>query len=95
MCPSAFLTQKVLSYNLLIHLKVSYLQSTERKMKKSILLSFAIIVFTGMLSLLNATPPPLDPVVLPIDGGLSVLIAICSGYGIRKIYKYNKVEENI
>jgi len=64
-------------------------------MKKSTLLILAIIVLSGTFSLIMATPPPTDPLILPIDGGLSLLIAICSGYGIRKIYKNNQIEKNI
>ena len=31
-----------------------------------------------------------DPEAVPIDGGLSLLIAAGVGYGIKKAYHYNK-----
>lgn len=59
-------------------------------MKKSILLTLITIVLAGTATLLMATPPPPDPTVLPIDGGLSLLAAACIGFGAKKISEIKK-----
>ncbi|MFN4852809.1 MAG: PID-CTERM protein-sorting domain-containing protein [Bacteroidota bacterium] len=49
-----------------------------------------------LLLLLSATealagpPPPPPPTPVPIDGGLSLVIAGCVGYGAKKIYDKKK-----
>jgi hypothetical protein len=37
-----------------------------------------------------ATPNPPGPQIVPIDGGLSLLIAACAGVGAKKIYDVRK-----
>lgn len=62
-----------------------------------------VITFFILLGLLMLAPcvvenvlaqaPPSDPEPIPIDGGLSVLIAAGVAYGAKRLYKKNKVEE--
>jgi hypothetical protein len=43
-----------------------------------------------------ATPVPPGPTIVPVDGGLSLLVAACAGVGAKKLYDYrkNKKEQN-
>ncbi|MFN4854927.1 MAG: PID-CTERM protein-sorting domain-containing protein [Bacteroidota bacterium] len=41
-----------------------------------------------------AAPPPPPPTPIPIDGGLSLLVAGCVGYGAKKIYDKKKKDQN-
>ncbi len=41
----------------------------------------------------SAQPPPPDAEPIPIDGGLSFLIAAGAAYGARKVYRQQKEEE--
>lgn len=59
-------------------------------MKNNILLTAGIFLFTGITSVLMATPVPPGPVIIPVDGGLSLLVAACAGVGAKKIYDYRK-----
>ena len=44
-------------------------------------------VFLGINGLF-ATPVPPGPTIIPVDGGLSLLIAACVGIGAKKLYDY-------
>ncbi|MGN6532310.1 MAG: PID-CTERM protein-sorting domain-containing protein [Ginsengibacter sp.] len=59
-------------------------------------LIFLIILFIGLPQLLHAQPgggcDPLDP-KCPIDGGLTALLVLGAGYGIKKVRDARKVEE--
>jgi hypothetical protein len=46
-----------------------------------------VSLFTGIDALL-ATPVPPGPVIIPVDGGISLLIAACVGIGAKKLYDY-------
>lgn len=62
-------------------------------MKKSVLISIILLVVMIVPSLLIAqTPPPDDPsdVLVPLDGGLSLLVAAAVGYGSKKMYDSRK-----
>jgi hypothetical protein len=51
------------------------------------------ILFLILLSaaeVLAGPPPPPPPTPVPIDGGLSLVIAGCVGYGAKKIYDKKK-----
>jgi hypothetical protein len=37
-----------------------------------------------------ATPEPPGPEIIPIDSGLSLLVAACAGFGAKKIYDARK-----
>jgi hypothetical protein len=62
-----------------------------------------MIIFCFLPSLVNAQidpgcDPQVDPACVPIDGGLSLLIAAGVGYGIKKVRdsrKQQQAEENI
>ncbi len=57
---------------------------------------FLMILFVGLPQLLHAQPgggcDPLDP-KCPIDGGLTALLILGAGYGIKKVRDARKVEE--
>jgi len=40
-----------------------------------------------------AQPPPPDPTAIPIDGGLSALIAASMAYGAKKLHNKRKQSE--
>lgn len=42
------------------------------------------------MSVLLATPVPPGPEIIPVDGGLSLLVAACAGVGAKKLYDYRK-----
>jgi hypothetical protein len=56
-------------------------------MNKKVLFSLGTMVL-GFVGAIMAQPPP--PQQIPIDGGLSLLIAGCVGYGAKKIYDIKK-----
>jgi hypothetical protein len=60
----------------------------------AVLLVLICVAYTGFAQSL-APPPPPPPVAVPIDGGLSLVIVGCVGYGAKKLNdrrKANKVE---
>jgi hypothetical protein len=62
-------------------------------MKKPVLISIILLVVMIMPSLLMAqTSPPDDvnDVLVPLDGGLSLLVAAAVGYGSKKMYDKRK-----
>jgi len=59
-------------------------------MLKNLTLSLGVILASGVLNVLYATPLPPAPTVIPIDGGVSLLVAACAGYGAKKIYDARK-----
>jgi hypothetical protein len=62
-------------------------------MKKSVLISIILLVVMIIPSLLMAqTPPPDDPndVLVPLDGGLTILLGAAAAYGSHKIKEYRK-----
>jgi ABC-type antimicrobial peptide transport system permease subunit len=66
-------------------------------MSKRIILTAGILFSIGLCNLILAQGPPLPPGPgsVPIDGGISLLIAACAGFGAKKIYnnKADKKEE--
>ena len=64
-------------------------------MKKQLLtLIFMMILLISPLfmELASAQPPPPPPQDIPLDGGLTLLIASGIAYGVRKLYKGQKAE---
>ena len=59
-------------------------------MNKNILLTAGVLFATALSSVLMATPNPPGPSIIPIDSGLSLLVAACAGYGAKKIYDARK-----
>ena len=59
-------------------------------MKKNLTLTASLFIFGGMVTALMATPLPPGPTVIPIDGGISLLLAGCVGVGAKMIYDYRK-----
>lgn len=59
-------------------------------MKTRILSALALTFVLGFIvSPVFAAPPPN---AVPIDGGLSLVIAVCAGYGAKKIYDAKKAK---
>ena len=59
-------------------------------MKNNILLTGSLVLLGSFVSVLLATPVPPGPQIIPVDGGLSLLIAACAGVGAKKLYDYRK-----
>jgi hypothetical protein len=59
-------------------------------MSKNIILTFGAVLVSALFSQLLATPLPPDPNLIPIDGGVSLLVAACVSYGVKKIYDSRK-----
>jgi len=59
-------------------------------MNKNTFLTLGVILISALSSNLLATPLPPDPSLIPIDGGVSLLVAVCVGYGVKKIYDSRK-----
>ncbi len=59
-------------------------------MKKNLLSAFALTgIFSLVATVAMAAPPP-PPTALPVDGGLTLVLAVCAGYGAKKIYDSRK-----
>ena len=62
-------------------------------MFKRLILTAGILISIGLCNLILAQPPvPPSPNSVPIDGGVSLLIAACAGVGAKKIYN-NKADK--
>jgi len=59
-------------------------------MKNNILLTGSLVLLGSFVSVLLATPVPPGPQIIPVDGGLSLLIAACAGVGAKKLYDIRK-----
>lgn len=59
-------------------------------MNKNLLLTTGLFLASAITSVIMATPVPPGPTVVPIDGGVSLLVAACAGYGAKKIYDARK-----
>jgi hypothetical protein len=62
-------------------------------MKKLVLTSIILLLVLIIPSLLMAGPGSLDPddTYVPLDGGLSLLVAAAVGYGSKKMYDKRKI----
>lgn len=61
---------------------------------KALFLTLGIIFMSALASMIIAqVPPPPQPDIVPIDGGLSLIIAMGAGYGARSIYKNRNTKE--
>lgn len=61
-------------------------------MFQRLLFTTLLIVAAGFtnLALAQFVPNPPNPNAIPIDGGLSLLLAVCVGYGAKKIHDTRK-----
>lgn len=59
-------------------------------MLKNLALTVGVFIASGAINILMATPTPPGPSIIPIDGGVSLLVAACAGYGAKKIYDARK-----
>ena len=58
---------------------------------KILMIVFIIMVLPAFIGTLSAQPPPPpDPVGVPIDGGLSLLLAAGVAYGSKKFFSKKK-----
>ena len=56
-------------------------------MSKSFLLTAGFLLTYAVCNLIIAQiPNPPGPAIVPLDGGLSLLVAACAGFGAKKIY---------
>lgn len=65
-------------------------------MKKLLTLAFFVALVCVVPSVFAQSappPPPPPPTPVPIDGGLSLVIAGCVGYGAKKMYDKRKKNE--
>ena len=76
-----------------------YLSPIElRKMMKKVITLMSLALALGFSQELKAQPPDPgggqgDPPTIPIDGGLSLLLAAGVAYGGKKVYEMNKKED--
>jgi len=61
-------------------------------MKKAVLISIILLVVIIVPSFLMAQGGPADPndVLVPLDGGLTILLGAAAAYGSHKIKEYRK-----
>lgn len=49
-----------------------------------------LFILLPVAEVLAGPPPPPPPTPVPIDGGLSLVVAGCLGYGAKKMYDKKK-----
>jgi hypothetical protein len=72
-------------------------------MKKAILILLFLLAFTGSYQLISSPPPPppsgkppcWPPPCIPIDGGITFLIAAGAAYGAKKLYDSRKKSDPV
>ena len=62
-------------------------------MSKNIFLTAGILFLSAIGNFILATPPPPDPLITSIDGGVALLVVACASYGAKKIYDVWKEKE--
>jgi hypothetical protein len=68
-------------------------QGAESSLMKNILLTVGLILGSAIINLIIAQPPPPTPFVLPIDQGLSLILAMGAGYGAKHLYDSYKLRK--
>lgn len=65
-------------------------------MKKSLHISLTIVALIVMsqVTMAQPPPPPANPAAVPIDGGLSLLLAAGAGLGAKKAWDARKAAKN-
>jgi len=61
-----------------------------KKIAGTLLIVLGLSISPFFMKSAIAQPPPPKPKDIPIDGGLSLLVAAGVAYGVRKIYKSQK-----
>jgi hypothetical protein len=56
-------------------------------------LAIAALVVMSQVAMAQPPPPPSNPAAVPIDGGLSLLLAAGAGLGIKKAYDARKAAQ--
>jgi hypothetical protein len=60
---------------------------------KFIVGTILLILVSSLLNVIIAqVPPPPAPDIVPIDGGISLLLAMGAGYGAKSIYNSRKLK---
>ncbi len=62
---------------------------------KKVLLIGTLVLGLGLTRVWSQPPPPIDPGDVPVDGGLSFLIAGGVGYGIYRLKKAKKDNQDV
>ena len=62
---------------------------------KRIVFIVTLVLGLGLTKVWSQPPPPDDPNDVPVDGGLSFLIAGGVGYGIYRLKKAKSGDQNI
>ncbi len=60
---------------------------------KHILLLIILSIAPFFIEPVSAQPPPPDPVDIPIDGGLFILLAAGMAYGAKKLHENKENDE--
>jgi len=66
-----------------------------KKFTQQIIIVLLFLTTPLFIDVASAQPPPPDPEPIPLDGGLSILIAAGIAYGARKVYKNQQDEEKL
>ena len=61
---------------------------------KNIFLTFGLLLGSAWINLIIAQPPPPTPFIIPIDQGLSLILAMGAGYGAKHLYDNYKVKKS-
>ncbi len=72
---------------------MSFNQNLMKKFTRKIIIVLLFLTTPLFVHLASAQPPPPDAEPIPLDGGLSLLVAAGLAYGARKVYKAQKEEE--
>jgi len=60
---------------------------------KNLFLTIAVLLGSSVMNSIMAQVPPPTPFILPIDHGLSLILAMGAGYGAKHLYDSYKVRK--
>ncbi len=78
------------SFDIFVQIEIEQPNTSHTNMLKNLFFATGIFLASGLINTIMATPLPPGPSVVPIDGGVSLLVAACAGYGAKKIYDSRK-----